>query len=91
MGSLSPLDGIGPEDLRIKGLLERIKADHIKEVIIATNSDTEGETTALYLTSVLKPLGPRITRIGHGIPVGSNLEYADQATLSKALESRREI
>lgn len=91
LGSISPLEGKGPADLKIDGLLERIKQNNIKEIIIATDSDTEGETTALYLTKLIKPLGVKLTRIGVGIPMGSNLEYADTATLSKSLESRREI
>jgi recombination protein RecR len=91
LGSISPLDGKGPGDLKTEGLISRIKQDHIKEVIIATDADTEGETTALYLTKLLKPLGVPLTRIGLGLPVGSNLEYADSSTLSKALESRRAI
>jgi len=91
LGSISPLEGKGPADLKIDGLLERIKQNNIKEIIIATDSDTEGETTALYLTKLIKPLGVKLTRIGVGIPMGSNLEYADTATLNKALDSRREI
>jgi len=91
MGSISPLEGRGPNDLKIDGLIERIKQDNIKEVIIATDADTEGEITALYLTKLLKPAGVKLTRIGVGIPMGSNLEYADSSTLSRALESRREI
>ena len=91
LGSISPLEGRGPSDLKIEGLLNRIKQDNIKEVIIATDADTEGETTAMYLTKVLKPTGVHLSRIGLGLPVGSNLEYADATTLSKALESRRTI
>jgi recombination protein RecR len=91
MGSISPLEGKGPTDLKIESLLVRIKQNNIQEVIIATDADTEGETTALYLTKILKPLGVKLTRIGVGIPMGSNLEYADSATLSRAMESRREI
>src|SRR3989338_1782005 len=91
LGSISPLEGKGPADLKIDGLLERIKQNNIKEIIIATDSDTEGETTALYLAKLIKPLGVKLTRIGVGIPMGSNLEYADTATLNKALDSRREI
>lgn len=91
LGSISPLEGRGPTDLKIEGLLSRIKQNNIKEVIIATDADTEGETTALYLTKLIKPLGVNLSRIGLGIPVGSNLEYADSSTLSKALESRRVI
>jgi recombination protein RecR len=91
LGSISPLEGKGPGDLKVDSLISRIKENNVKEVIIATDSDTEGETTALYLTKLIKPLGVRLTRIGLGIPMGSNLEYADSATLSKALDSRREI
>jgi len=91
LGAISPLEGKGPADLKIEGLLSRIKQNNIKEVIIATDADTEGETTALYLVKLIKPLGVKLTRIGLGIPMGSNLEYADSSTLSKALESRREI
>jgi recombination protein RecR len=91
LGSIAPLEGRGPADLKIEGLLSRIKDNNIKEAIIATDADTEGETTALYLAKLLKPLGLKLTRIGMGIPMGSNLEYADSATLSRAMESRREI
>lgn len=91
LGAIAPLEGKGPADLTIDSLMRRIKEENIQEVIIATDSDTEGETTALYLTKLLKPLGIIISRIGFGLPVGSNLEYADSATLSKALESRRII
>jgi len=88
---ISPLEGKGPGDLRIGGLIQRIKQGSIKEVIIATDADTEGETTALYLTKLIKPLGVKLTRIGVGLPMGSNLDYADATTLAKSLESRREI
>jgi recombination protein RecR len=91
LGSISPLEGKGPSDLKIDSLLERIKQGRIKEVIIATDADTDGEITALYLIKLIKPLGVRLTRIGLGLPMGSNLEYADPTTLSKSLESRREI
>lgn len=91
MGSISPLEGKGPQDLKIDTLLKRLKENNVKEVIIATDADTEGETTALYLAKILKPSGIKLTRIGVGIPMGSNLEYSDSSTLSKALESRREI
>lgn len=91
LGSIAPLEGKGPSDLKIEGLISRIRQDNIKEVIIATDADTEGETTALYITKLLKPQGVKLSRIGVGLPVGSNLEYADSATLGKALESRREI
>jgi recombination protein RecR len=91
MGSISPLEGRGPNDLKVQGLLNRIKQDNVKEIVIATDADTEGETTAIYLTKLLKPYGVRITRIGVGIPMGSNLEYADSATLARAMDARREI
>jgi len=91
LGSISPLEGKGPSDLKIEGLLARIKENNVKEIIIATDADTEGETTAIYLTKLIKPLGASLSRIGLGLPVGSNLEYADSTTLSKALESRRAI
>jgi len=91
LGVISPLEGKGPGDLKVEGLIQRIKQGNIKEVIIATDADTEGETTALYLTKLIKPLGVKLTRIGVGIPMGSNLDYADATTLSKSLESRREI
>ena len=90
-GSLSPLDGVGPEGLKIKELLERTKAGTIKEVILATDSDTEGDTTALYLSKLLKPLKVKVTRLATGLPVGSHVEYADEVTLAKALEGRREF
>ena len=91
LGSISPLEGKGPNDLKINGLLERIKQDNVKEIIIATDTDTEGETTAIYLAKLLKPTGVNVSRIGLGLPVGSNLEYADSSTLVRALESRRAI
>ena len=91
LGAISPLEGRGPSDLKIESLLARIRANNIKEVIIATDADTEGETTAMYLTKVIKPLGVNLSRIGLGLPMGSNLEYADASTLSKSLESRRVI
>jgi recombination protein RecR len=90
-GSLSPLRGIGPEDLKIAPLLERLRDGGVKEVILATNPNVEGEATAVYLSRLLKPLGIRVTRIGVGLPVGSELEYADEVTVSKALEGRRDI
>jgi recombination protein RecR len=90
-GSLSPLDGIGPEDIRIKELLARLQHGKVQEVIMATNPDVEGEATAMYIARLLKPLGIKVTRIGHGLPVGGDLEYADEVTLSKALENRREM
>jgi len=90
-GSLSPLRGIGPEKLKIKSLLDRISAGQIEELILATNPNVEGEATAVYLSRLLKPLGLRVTRIAMGIPVGSDLEYADEVTMSKSLENRREV
>ena len=91
MGALSPLSGIGPEELRIKGLLARV-ADHpVDEVILATNPTVEGEATAIYLARLLKPLGIRVTRIAMGVPVGGDLEYADEITMHKAIEGRREV
>lgn len=91
LGSLSPLDGIGPSDLKIAELMERVKKEKFKEIIIATDFNTEGEATALYLTKQLKGSGAKITRVAYGIPVGSDIEYADQATISKAFEGRREV
>ncbi len=91
LGALSPLDGIGPDDLKVRELLTRLEAGTIREVILATNPNVEGEATALYLAKLLRPLGVKITRIARGLPVGGDLEYADQVTLSKALEGRREI
>ena len=90
-GALSPLQGIGPEQLRIKSLLERLKAGKIKELIVATNPNVEGEATAIYLSKLIKPLGIKVTRIAMGIPVGSELEFADEITMLKAIEGRREI
>jgi recombination protein RecR len=90
-GALSPLRGIGPESLKIKGLVERIGQGEIQEVIVATNPTVEGEATAVYLARLLKPLGVKVTRIGMGIPVGSDLEFADEVTISKAMEGRREM
>ncbi len=90
-GSLSPLRGVGPDDLKIAPLLERLRDGSVKEVILATNPNVEGEATAVYLSRLLKPLGVRVTRIGLGLPVGSELEYADEVTVGKALEGRREI
>jgi recombination protein RecR len=91
MGALSPLQGIGPDELKIKGLLARIGAGGVHEVILATNPNVEGEATAIYLARLLKPLGVRVTRIAMGVPVGSDLEYADEVTMHKALEGRREV
>jgi len=90
-GALSPLRGIGPESLKIKGLVERIGKGEIEEIIVATNPNVEGEATAVYLARLLKPLGVRVSRIGMGIPVGSDLEFADEVTISKAMEGRREM
>lgn len=90
-GSISPLRGIGPDDLKIAPLLERLRDGSVEEVILATNPNVEGEATAVYLSRLLKPLGVRVTRIGVGLAVGSELEYADEVTVSKALEGRREI
>ena len=91
LGSLSPLDGIGPSELKIKELLDRVKKEKFKEIIIATDFNTEGEATALYLIRVLKGAGAKLTRVAYGIPVGGDLEYADQATIVKAFEGRREL
>ncbi len=91
MGALSPLHGVGPDDLKIKGLLSRVGDGAVDEVILATNPNVEGEATALYLARLLKPLGVRVTRIAMGIPVGSDLEYADEVTMSRAMEGRREV
>jgi recombination protein RecR len=91
MGTLSPLHGVGPDDIKIKGLLSRVADGTVEEVILATNPTVEGEATALYLARLLKPLGVRVTRIAMGIPVGSDLEYADEVTMSRAMEGRREF
>ena len=90
-GVISPMNHVGPDDLHIKDLVTRVSSGQIEEVIMATNPDTEGEATAMYLSRLLKPFGPKITRLAYGIPVGSHLEYADDATLMRALEGRREI
>ena len=90
-GTISPMNGIGPEDIKIKELLNRIGSGDTKEIIIATNPRVEGEATAIYLSKIIKPLGIKVTRIAHGIPVGGDLEYTDEITLSKALEGRREL
>ena len=90
-GTISPMNGIGPEDIKIKELLNRIANNDIKEIIIATNPRVEGEATAIYISKIIKPLGIKVTRIAHGIPVGGDLEYTDEVTLSKALEGRREL
>jgi len=91
MGALSPLHGVGPDDLKIRGLLARVSEGGVEEVILATNPNVEGEATAIYLAKLLKPLGVRVTRIAMGVPVGSDLEYADDVTMGKALEGRREV
>ena len=91
MGVLSPLQGVGPDDLKIKGLLARVGEGQVDEVIVATNPTVEGEATALYLARLLKPLGVRVTRIAMGIPVGSDLEYADEITMGRAMDGRREF
>jgi len=90
-GALSPLQGMGPEQLHIKALIERLKGGGVEEIIIATNPTAEGEATAVYISKLIKPLGIRVTRIGVGIPVGSDLEYADEVTMLKAMEGRREL
>ena len=90
-GALSPLNGVGPDQLHIKSLLERLKKGPVEEIIIATNPTTEGEATAVYLSKLIKPLGVRVTRIDMGIPVGSDLEYADEITMAKAMEGRRDL
>ena len=88
-GVLSPVDGVGPNDIRINELVERVKAGGVKEVILATNPDVEGEATASYIARLLKPMGVSCSRIAHGIPIGGNLEYTDEVTLAKAMEGRR--
>ncbi|GMB10182.1 DNA replication and repair protein RecR [Thermolongibacillus altinsuensis] len=90
-GAISPMEGIGPEDIKIAELLKRLQDDTIQEVILATNPNIEGEATAMYISRLIKPTGVKITRIAHGLPVGGDLEYADEVTLSKALEGRREL
>ena len=90
-GSISPMNGIGPDDIKIKELLSRLMDGTVKEVILATNPRVEGEATAIYLSKIIKPLGVKVTRIAHGIPVGGDLEYTDEVTLTKALEGRREL
>jgi recombination protein RecR len=91
LGALSPLDGVGPEDLRIDGLMERLRAGGVSEVIIATNPTVKGETTALYLSKLIKPLGISVSRIAYGLPVGGDIEYADENTVQRALQGRREM
>ena len=90
-GSISPMNGVGPDDIKIKELLSRLMDGNVKEVILATNPRVEGEATAMYLSKLIKPLGITVTRIAHGIPVGGDLEYTDEITLTKALEGRREL
>lgn len=90
-GAISPMEGIGPEEIRIKELLRRVAENDIREIILATNPNIEGEATAMYISRLLKPAGIKVTRIAHGVPVGGDLEYADEVTLMKALEGRREI
>ena len=91
MGTISPLQGIGPDELKIKGLLARVAAGGVEEIILATNPNVEGEATALYLARLLKPLGVRVSRIAMGVPVGSDIDYTDEFTMSKAMEGRREL
>ena len=90
-GTISPLDGIGPNDINIKGLLSRVKDGTVKEVIMATNPDVEGEATAIYISNLLKPLGIKVTRLAHGIPIGTDLEYADEVTLARAFVDRKTL
>jgi recombination protein RecR len=90
-GAISPMDGIGPEDIKIAELIKRLQDNTVQEIILATNPNIEGEATAMYISRLIKPTGIKITRIAHGLPVGGDLEYADEVTLSKALEGRREI
>jgi recombination protein RecR len=90
-GAISPLDGVGPDDLKIAELLGRVQGGEVEEIIVATNPRVEGEATAIYLAKILKPLGLKVTRIAHGLPVGGDIEYADEVTLAKALEGRREM
>lgn len=90
-GTISPLDGIGPNDINIKGLLSRISKGTVKEVIMATNPDVEGEATAMYITTLIKPLGIKVTRLAHGIPIGTELEYADEVSLARAFVDRKTL
>lgn len=90
-GTLSPMEGVGPDDIRIRELVQRVQDEHIREVILATNPDIEGEATAAYIARLLKPMGVLVTRIAHGLPVGGDLEYTDEVTLAKAIEGRREM
>lgn len=91
LGAINPLEGVGPEHLKVRELLDRLRSDEVREIIVCTNPNTEGEVTAMYLARVLKPLGLRVTRIASGLPVGGDLEYADELTLGRALEARREL
>ena len=90
-GVISPMEGIGPEDINLKSLVQRLQQGDVKELIIATNPNIEGEATAMYIARLIKPAGIKVTRIAHGIPVGGDLEYADEVTLLKSLEGRREL
>jgi recombination protein RecR len=90
-GAISPLEGVGPEDINIKGLLKRIQEGDIQEIIVATNPNIEGEATAMYISKLIRPLGILVTRLAHGVPVGGDIEYADEMTLTKALEGRRKL
>ena len=90
-GALSPIEGVGPNDIRIRELVTRVGTSDVQEVIVATNPNVEGEATAMYIAKLLKPMGVRVTRIAHGLPVGGDLEYADEVTLARAMENRREI
>ena len=90
-GVISPLDDIGPDDITVKELLDRVHSDEVNEVIMATGSDVEGELTAMYISKLLKPLGIKVTRLAYGLPVGSDLQYADSVTLSRAIEGRRQL
>ncbi len=90
-GVISPIDGVGPEDIKVKELLSRVVAGETEEIIMATNPSVEGEATALYLAKLLKPFGVKITRIAHGIPVGGDLEFTDEITLARAMDGRREL
>jgi len=90
-GAISPMDGIGPDEIKIRSLIPRLEKDKVTEIIVATDPNAEGDATAMYLAKLIKPLGVKVTRIAHGIPVGGDLEYADEVTLSKALEGRREL
>ena len=90
-GAISPMEGIGPDDIRLKELLNRLSDERVMELILATNANIEGEATAMYVSRLIRPFGIKVTRIAHGLPVGGDLEYADEVTLSKALEGRREL